>query len=298
MSAGEIAVEVPRSARFPHEPAVYGPEEPDEVDAWFRAHGFVIVRGAFDDDLLLAMERECVAAQAAVVDGSVPDRHGTSILIEGDAGEKRQAFANYVTYVNELSPAVLDAATHPLVRAAMQRWLGPDAWLLDDVRFGVVYQDARAGRESSYTRIGWHSDWQSGPNLDMWPSVAFTFHLDGTSPANGFLRVVPGSHRWATPAPFQNVNGAVVPEGSAEAGGYTDAPPPVPMPLGFDKVPGEVAVYAERGDIIFHDAYLWHSAARATDDEATRRHVRGGWYSGAGKITGEHLDDFVKNAAR
>jgi hypothetical protein len=40
------------------------------------------------------------------------------------------------------------------------------------------------------------------------------------------------------------------------------------------------------------------ASGRATDDETTRRHVRGGWYSGQGKITGEHLADFVKNAAR
>ena len=90
--------------------------------------------------------------------------------------------------------------------------------MLAHSRFGVVYQDARPGRESSYTRIGWHSDWQSGPNLDIWPSVAFTFHVDATSPANGFLRVVPGSHRWATPAPYRNANDAVVPEGSAPCG--------------------------------------------------------------------------------
>jgi len=161
-----------------------------------------------------------------------------------------------------------------------------------------VYQDARPGRESSYTRIGWHSDWQSGPNLDIWPSVAYTFHVDGTSPANGFLRVVPGSHLWATPAPFRNANDAVVPEGSEECAGHTEVPPPFEMPLGFEKVPGEIAVYCERGDIIFHDAYLWHSAARGTDDETRRRHVRGGWYSGGGALETEHLEDFVKNAAR
>jgi hypothetical protein len=57
-------------------------------------------------------------------------------------------------------------------------------------------------------------------------------------------------------------------------------------------------VYAERGDILFHDAYLWHSAARATDDDTWRRHVRGGWFSGAGPIEGPHIDEFVKNAAR
>ena len=277
---------------------VYATDDLDGLDAFFRANGYVILRGLFDEDLLARMEVECVDAQERVTAGSLGDRFGTSILIEGDAGTKAEVFTNYVTYVNELSPAVLEAATHPVLVALVQRWLGPDCWLLDDARFGVVYQDARGGRESSYTRIGWHSDWQSGPNLEMWPSTAFTFHLDATSPANGFLRVVPGSHRWATPAPFRNVNGAVVPEGSAPWGGYSEDPPPVEMPLGFEKVPGEVAVYAELGDIIFHDAYTWHAAARATDDTTTRRHVRGGWYSGQGKITGEHLADFVKNAAR
>jgi ectoine hydroxylase-related dioxygenase (phytanoyl-CoA dioxygenase family) len=131
----------------------------------------------------------------------------------------------------------------------------------------------------------------------MWPSTAITIHVDGTSPANGFLRVVPGSHLWATPAPWDNVNGAVVPEGAAEWGGYTEEPPPVAMPLGFDKVPGEIAVYAEPGDILFHDCYLWHSAAVATDIGSKRRHVRGSWYAGA-EPANFGPGDFVKNAAR
>ena len=49
------------------------------------------------------------------------------------------------------------------------------------------------------------------------------------------------------------------------------------MPLRFEHVPGEIGVYTERGDIILHDAYLWHSAARATDESALRRHVRGSY---------------------
>jgi len=69
------------------------------------------------------------------------------------------------------------------------------------------------------------------------------------------------------------------------------------MPLGFEKVPGEVAVYAERGDVAFHDGYLWHSAARATVDGSIRRHVRGSWFGG--ERPAEDSDDtFVKNAAR
>ena len=281
-----------------YEPGVFGPDDLEGLDEFFRAQGYVVLRGLLDDEELDRMEAECVAAQERLVRGELGDRHGTAILIEGDAGAKAEELANYVTYVNELSPEVDAQVHHPFIVSLMERWLGPDAWLLEHERFGAVYQDARPGRESSYTRIGWHSDWQSGPNLDIWPSVAYTFHLDPTSPANGFLRVVPGSHLWWTPAPFRNANDAPVPEGSAEAAGHTPQAPPFEMPLGFDKVPGEIAVYCERGDLIFHDAYLWHSAARGTDDETRRRHVRGGWYSGSGRLAGEHLDDFVKNAAR
>lgn len=69
------------------------------------------------------------------------------------------------------------------------------------------------------------------------------------------------------------------------------------MPLRFEKIPGEIAVYAERDDLLFHDAYLWHSAARATEDDAVRRHLRGGFHSGA-QIDEAPGEGFVKNAAR
>ena len=279
----------------PTEVGVFRPSQTKQLDSFLRDNGFVVLRGLFDDDMIDAMELECVEAQQRLVDGVLPDRHGTAILVDDPDGSKSNLFANYVLYIEQLAPTVRAAIDHPGVTSLMQRWLGADCWT-DPERFGVVYQDARPGRESSYTRIGWHSDWQSGPNLDVWPAVAFTFHIDGTSPDNGFLRVVPGSHHWATPAPFENVNGAVVPDGSRTAMGHTTHPAPFPMPLRFEKVPGEHAVFVERGDIIFHDAYLWHSAARATADASTRRHVRGGYYGGT--RTAARYDEFVKNAAR
>ena len=51
--------------------------------------------------------------------------------------------------------------------------------------------------------------------------------------------------------------------------------------------------------MLFHDAYLWHSAARATVDAAIRRHVRGGWFCGAPDAeNSDFVEDFIKNAAR
>ena len=48
--------------------------------------------------------------------------------------------------------------------------------------------------------------------------------------------------------------------------------------------------------MILHDAYLWHSAARATAEDTTRRHVRGGYF--AGDRANEGVEQFLKNAAR
>jgi hypothetical protein len=279
---------------------VFGLDRTDDLVAFFRANGFAVVRGLWDDVELSELDAACEHAQQRVVAGELAPRYGTLDLVDDEAGDRTARFANYVTHVTEIEPAVRAAVHHPVIAGLVPVLLGGPGWLLADLPnepFGVVFQDARPGRESSYTRIGWHSDWQSGPHLDRWPSVAFTLHLDATSPANGFLRVVPGSHRWATPAPFRNVNDVVVPTDAKPTGGYTDVDPPFDMPLGFEKVPGEIGIYCERGDLLFHDAYLWHSAARATADGAIRRHIRGGWYSGT-PDPDVSIADFVKNAAR
>jgi hypothetical protein len=279
------------------DPGTFGSDELDGLVTFYRRYGFAILSGVLDPASVARLEAECVEAQSQLIAGALDARHGTSELIEGDAGDKARRFANYVIHITELSPTAREIVRSPTVVDLIERWLGPTFWSAESERFGYVYQDARPGRESSYSRIGWHSDWQSSPHLPMWPSTAITIHVDATSPANGFLRVVPGSHMWATPAPYDNVNGAVVPEGASPWGGHTETPPPVPMPLGFDKVPGEIAVYAERGDILFHDCYLWHSAAVATDLGSRRRHLRGSWYAGA-QPAEFGPQDFVKNAAR
>jgi ectoine hydroxylase-related dioxygenase (phytanoyl-CoA dioxygenase family) len=245
----------------------------DAACAFFDEHGFVVLRDLYPPDEVDRLEVECVALQSRLVAGALPEQCGT-VVLDGGALVDGEPFAHYVCHANEVSGTVHAASTHPVLVAAMQRFLGPDAWLLEHQRFGVVYQDSRPGDGSAYSRIGWHSDHQSGPTLDVWPSVAFTVHIDSTSPENGFLRVVPGTHR-----------------GGADG-----------MPLGFEKVVGELAVYAERGDVILHHADLWHSAAKATEsgERAIRRHIRGGWYGGARLADdyGYGLHDFNKNAKR
>lgn len=247
----------------------------DDVEGalgFFRENGFALLTGLYDEATLSVLDAETAAAQQRLLAGELPEKCGTVVLDSPEATVDGEPFAHYVCHATEVSDAVRAAVLHPGLVALITAELGPQAWLLDDDRFGVVFQDARPGPGSAYSRIGWHSDDQSGPHLPIWPSVAFTIHLDATSPANGFLRVRPASHL-------------------GDATG---------MPLAFEKVEGEIAVYAERGDVIVHHSALWHSAARATDDGpgGVRRHLRGGWYGGARLAPGHGTDDFVKNALR
>ncbi len=243
----------------------------DDLHAFFEVNGYATLRSSLLEDELTLAESELVLAQQQLVEGAL-DAHGTDILDDPEATIDGERFAHYVCFATRASAAAARLVHHRALVEINHRILGPDAWLLDYAQFGIVYQDSRPGPGSGYSRIGWHTDHQSGPHLDMWPAVAFTIHLDPTSPANGFLRVLPGSH-------LHDDQG---------------------MPLGFERVPGEIAVYQERGDVMFHHADLWHSAARATaeGDAAIRRHLRGSWHTGTRLAEDHGTDDFVKNAQR
>ena len=169
------------------EPAVYTAGQLDRLATFFRANGYAILRGLYDDAELDAIQAECEGLQAALLRGELPPGCGTATLTDDGV---RSPVVHYVCNLTTVAPMAKAAVLHRALQGAMDRVMGPDRYLVEDERFGVVYQDARPGRESAYTRIGWHADWQSGPHLECWPSVAFTIHLDETSPANGFLRVV------------------------------------------------------------------------------------------------------------
>ena len=150
----------------------------DTMLTQFETHGYAIVRGCFTDTELDAMQAELERLQDSLLAGELPEQCGTVILDDPDAQVDSKPFAHYVCEVTRVAPRTRAAVMHPMILDAVTHLLGPECWLLEDDRFGVVYQDARPGAHSGYSRIGWHSDAQSGPNLDWWPSVAFTIHLD------------------------------------------------------------------------------------------------------------------------
>jgi hypothetical protein len=243
----------------------------DHLLAQFERDGYVVVGDLFDAGTLDQLQGEMEGLQRAASRGELGPEHTGTMFLAPFEGEQ-PPYVHYVNAVTKVSPAADAAFHHPVIVDLLTTMLGADMYFWDYNGHGAIYQDARPGDGMTYTRIGWHSDHQSRPTSDIWPGVAVTVHLDPTSPANGFLRVVPGSHR------------------RSDAG----------MPLGFEKVPGEVGVYAERGDVMLHHSDLWHSAARATDDPplGVRRHLRGTFLGGRRLAPGELLEPFNKNAAR
>ncbi|NCF45668.1 MAG: phytanoyl-CoA dioxygenase [Proteobacteria bacterium] len=256
--------------------AEFSPQDLDGAIGAFNEAGFVILKGAVPSADLDTIEAELAAAQDRLIEGKLDDRYGTELLDEPGVTFEGEAFRHYVINCTELSAKALSVAQSPLLKAfANKLYDTDDAWLNDYARFGVVYQDARTDEGSKYSRIGWHADFNSDENSAAWPGFAFTIHIDPTSPANGFLRVVPGSHKIDTH--------------KDDIGSWA-----------FDHVQGEVPVFAERGDIILHDYRLWHAAARGTADglSGRRRHVRGSWYAGERYDKDHGIGEFYKNAAR
>jgi Phytanoyl-CoA dioxygenase (PhyH) len=244
---------------------------PDRLLTDFARDGYAVLSGLFSDTELDGLQAEMEELQRRAGRGELPPHHAGDMFLAPYEGD-RPPYVHYVNSVTELSAAADEAFSHPVVRDVVHRVLGPGAYFWDYNGHGAVYQDARPGAGMTYTRIGWHTDQQSRPHSDIWPGLAVTLHLDPTSPANGFLRVVPGSHLRGTDG----------------------------MPLGFEKVPGEIGVYCERGDVLFHHSGLWHSAARATEDPplGVRRHLRGNFLGGRRLGRDEELEPFNKNAAR
>lgn len=241
----------------------------------FHRDGYVVVSGAVDPDGLAAIESVMGGLQEQLAAGTLDrQRYSGDVYTAAEVGAAA-THPHYVLDVARLSPEV-DAAFHaPSLVRLVGECLGAEPWEFGPEHgrdFGVVFQDARPGDGTAYSRIGWHTDRQAYPTSDFHPSVAVTLHLDATSPANGFLRVVPGSH----------------------LGGTTG------MPAAFERVPGEVALYCDAGDVLLHHCDLWHAAARATEDPpgGVRRHLRGSWFGGRRPASDEPIEPFNKNAAR
>ena len=232
----------------------FTPEPAGPAGAIFGAQGYATLRGAIGEAGAGRGRgragRRAGGAGSGVLDG----RHGRDP--RGSRCDRRRTEVRPLRVLRHPGLAPRRALVHrpELLRggrpAARPRGLAPR---LRAVRGGLPGRPARPGIGLLADRLAHRPPVR--PHLDMWPGVAFTVHFDATSPANGFLRVLPGSHRGGPRA-----------SGGLRAGTGRDSRLPGARRRA---VPPRRPVARRRpGD-------------GGRGEPAVRRHLRGSWHAGA-----------------
>ncbi|MBK7384403.1 MAG: phytanoyl-CoA dioxygenase family protein [Flavobacteriales bacterium] len=217
----------------------------------FERNGFLHRKGFFDRrqvDVLLTAIRELedrwIRDEVKEVNGT-PIKYGRDV--DGRVIIQRFAFASLH------HPVLAEMLRDPRFEPFLQLISG-DARLGVDEKDGLVVNHYVNVDGSSFTRMGWHTDSLRDVFLGqrIRPMINLGIHLDDQDPANGGLRLLPGTHR-------QHLGGMLFRKRY-----FVDHRPD----------PGEVGFAIQAGDITLHDGRIWHRVEQSRlIGEASRRRV-------------------------
>ena len=161
---------------------------------------------------------------------------------------------------NLRDPAFAELIVNPATREALDRLDLPEATFTD----GYVIS-----KPPGSPRLFWHFDWYGWTDDSAYetePVQVFVMcYLTDTTPANGCLRVIPGSHRRRHPLHDLMADG----HSELSTAGDLDRPE-------FADWPDEVDVEVRAGDAVVGDARLLHAAHG--NDSGERRSLVTLWY--------------------
>ena len=223
----------------------------EEQRAFFDEHGFIHFSNFFTpaqvQEIIKASEdvqKKWIEEKVEKVNG-VPIKYGKDL--NGEPIVQRFAFINQHTPV--LAEVLKDKRFDALLSL-----IGPGARLGINEKDGMVFNHYVNGPESKFTKMGWHTDglrdiFIGGGKLN--PMLNVGLHLSTLSPANGGLRIIPGTHR-------QSIWSMLFKKRY-----FIDHKP--------DK--NEIAIAPKAGDVTVHDGRLWHRVALSSviGEESRRR---------------------------
>ena len=221
-----------------------------EQQDFFTQYGFIhfknFIKQDTVNDIIKASEevqQQWLANNVQKVNG-VPIKYGKDV--DGNAIVQRFAFIN--KHHSLLQEFTLDPRFKTLLNLA-----GPEARLGIDEKDGMVFNHYVNHEESSFTKMGWHTDGLRdvfhGTKLN--PMLNIGIHLNTLKPENGGLRILPGTHE-------QSLYGVLFRKRY-----FVDNR--------ADK--HEVAIIPRAGDLTIHDGRLWHRVAQSSvvGEESRRR---------------------------
>jgi ectoine hydroxylase-related dioxygenase (phytanoyl-CoA dioxygenase family) len=224
----------------------------DEQKKFFDTYGFIHFKNFVSKETVTEMLRESQRVQEQwikegrkMVNG-VPIKYGTDV--DGKTIVQRFAF------LNQFAPVFEDFLKDPRLEALFEFIGAPDSRIGVNEKDGLVFNHYVNTTNSNYTQLGWHTDALRDIfyGNKIMPMLNVGLHMDHSSPENGGLRILPGTHN----------------KGIAT--------------LLFHKVyylsnkadKRELGLTVEPGDLTVHDGRIWHRVAQSPFvGEKSRRRV-------------------------
>jgi len=226
-----------------------GAEITDEQQAFFNRNGFIhfknFIKPETVQDIIRAskeVEKNWIENNIEKING-VPIKYGKDL--DGSAIVQRFAF------INQHHALLLEFTLDPRFQTLLS--IVPGSRLGVDEKDGMVFNHYVNSEESSFTKMGWHTDGLRdifhGTKLN--PMLNVGIHLSDASPNNGGLRILPGTHQQSLYQVLFRKK-------------YF---------LDHDADENEVAIAPKAGDLTIHDGRLWHRVAQSSvvGEESRRR---------------------------
>ncbi|MEH3114361.1 phytanoyl-CoA dioxygenase family protein [Pedobacter terrae] len=218
---------------------------------FFNQHGFIHFKNFINNDTVTSIVQASKEVESAWIDADVKKINGVPIKYGKDLDGKKivQRFAFINQHHKALSGLLLDPRLSALLPLA-----GEGSRLGSEEKDGMVFNHYINGPESSFTKMGWHTDGLRdifyGGKLH--PMLNVGIHLTSQKKENGGLRIIPGTHKQSI---YQMLfRKKYFLDNNADR--------------------SEISVLPEAGDLTIHDGRLWHRVAESSiRGEESRRRV-------------------------
>jgi len=190
------------------------------------------------------IQEQWIKDDVKVVNG-VPIKYGTDV----DGKKIVQRFA----FTNQFSPILNNLLKDDRLKALFELIGATDCRIGEDEKDGLVFNHYVNTSESNYSQLGWHTDALRDIfyGNKIMPMLNVGIPLDNSSPSNGGLRILPGTHNKGI--------GTLL----------------FKKPYFISNKPDkkEIGLTVEAGDLTVHDGRLWHRVAQSphTGEKSRRR---------------------------
>lgn len=229
-----------------------GAQLTDEQKAFFDTYGFIHFKKFVDRETVAEMLKESQRVQdqwisegRKMVNG-VPIKFGTDV--DGKTIVQRFAFLNH------FAPIFEEFLKDPRLKALFEFIGAPDSRIGENEKDGLVFNHYVNTANSNFSQLGWHTDALRDIfyGNKIMPMLNVGLHFDLSSPENGGLRILPGTHnKGIRTLLFRKV-----------------------YYLSNKADKKEIGLSVEPGDLTVHDGRIWHRVAQSPFvGEKSRRRV-------------------------